>query len=175
MVLDFRGCDGYNVHTLTTENFNLACPFFMPVQKLDGGWLHPSRLPLGGGWDGHCSAPGHEGTQPSQEELHECCNLGYASKCSRLPIERDCDAVRFSVARDQGSRLLLWFVCETGHRPTSHGMREYDVERREWISSSAGPAQSNPRILKMLECYVQSYLQRRVQAAAVDTTTSPNL
>ena len=54
-------------------------------------------------------------------------------------------------------------------------MREYDVERREWISSSAGPAQSNPRILKMLECYVQSYLQRRVQAAAVDTTTSPNL
>ena len=152
----------------------MACPFFMPVQKLDGGWLHPSRLPLGGGWDGHCSAPGHEGTQPSDEELHECCNLGYAAKCSRLPMERDCDAVRFSVARDQGSRLLLWFVCETAHRPTSHGMREYDVERREWISSSAQP-HSNPRILKMLECYVQSYLQRRVQPGAVDPITSAKL
>ena len=52
----------------------LACPFFMPVQKLDGAWLHPSRLPLGAGWDGHCSAPGHEGTRPSDQELHEFCN-----------------------------------------------------------------------------------------------------
>jgi len=100
----------------------------MPAQKLDGAWLHPARLPLGGGWGGHCSAPGHEGAQPSDEELHEFCNLGYAAKCSRLPSERDCDAVRFSVARDQGSRLLVWFVCETGHRPAKHGTAEYDVE-----------------------------------------------
>ena len=66
----------------------LACPFFMPVQKLDGAWLHPSRLPLGAGWDGHCSAPGHEGARPSDQELQEFCNLGYAAKCSRLPAER---------------------------------------------------------------------------------------
>ena len=77
--------------------------------------------------------PGHEGAQPSDQELHEFCNLGYAAKCSRLPAERDFDAVRFSVARDQGSRLLLWFVCETGHRPANHGTLEYDVERSQWI------------------------------------------
>jgi hypothetical protein len=147
----------------------LACPFFMPVQRLDGAFLHPSRLPLGAGWDGHCSAPGHEGTRPSDQELHEFCNLGYAAKCSRLPAERDCDAVRFSVARDQGSRLQLWFVCETGHRPATHGTLEYDAERDQWISSH-----SDARIQKMLECYVQAYLQRRIQSATADSPVSEN-
>jgi hypothetical protein len=147
----------------------LACPFFMPVEKLDGAWLHPSRLPLGSGWDGRCSAPGHEGAQPSREELHEFCNLGYAAKCPRLPRERDYDAVRLSVARDHGSRLLLWFVCETGHRPAYHGTVEYDVDRGEWAST-----QSDPRIQKMLECYLQAYLQRRIQSLASDSISSEN-
>ena len=102
--------------------------------------------------------------------LHEFCNLGYAAKCSRLPVERECDAVRFSVARDQGSRLQLWFVCETGHRPAKHGTLEYDVERSQWISSH-----SDPRIQKMVECYVQSYLQRRIQPSATDSVVSENL
>jgi hypothetical protein len=145
----------------------LACPFFMPTQKLGGAWLHPSRLPLGNGWDGRCSAPGHEGAQPSDQELHEFCNLGYATKCSRLPVERECDAVRFSVARDQGSRLLLWFVCETSHRPATHGTLEYEVDRSQWISSH-----SDPRIQKMLECYVEAYLQRRIHSVVSDSIVS---
>ena len=145
----------------------MACPFFMPLQQLDGGWLHPSRLPLGNGWDGHCSAPGHVGAQPSDQDLHEFCNMGYAAKCSRLPAERDFDAVRFSVARDQGSRLQVWFVCETGHRPARHGNLEYDVDRQQWISSHA-----DLRIQKMVECYVQSYLKRKIQPV---TTISENL
>jgi hypothetical protein len=110
------------------------------------------------GWHGHCCAPGHEGVQPSDQDLHEFCNMGYASKCSRLPADRDFDAVRFSVAHDQGSRLQVWFVCETGHRPMKHGNLEYDVERQQWISSH-----SDPRIQRMVECYVQSYLKRRSQ------------
>lgn len=141
----------------------------MPEQKLNGAWLHPSRLPLGAGWDGHCSAPGHEGARPSEHDLHEFCNLGYATKCPRLPSPRDCDAVRFSVARDQGSRLLLWFVCETGHRPATHGTVEYDVDRDQWSSSH-----SDPRIHKMLQCYVQAYLQRRIQSATTDSLASEN-
>jgi len=168
--LAMRLSDGYNVHHPTTETSSLACPFFMPVQKLNGAWLHPSRLPLGGGWAGHCSAPGHEGARPSDEELHEFCNLGYAAKCSRLPSERDCDAVRFSVARDHGSRLVVWFVCETSHRPAKHGTVEYDTDQGSWISSH-----SDPRIQKMLECYVQSYLVRRIQPATPDFTPSANL
>jgi len=148
----------------------LACPFFMPMQRLDGGaWLHPSRLPLGAGWHGRCSAPGHEGAQPSEHELQEFCNLGYAAKCSRLPIEREFDAVRVSVARDQGSRLQVWFVCETGHRPAKHGTLDYDVERNQWTSSH-----SDPRIQKMVECYVETYLQRRIHAAAPDSVVSEN-
>lgn len=142
----------------------MACPFFMPLEKLGGAWLHPSRLPLGSGWNGCCSAPGHEGARPSEHELHEFCNLGYAATCSRLPVERDCDAVRFSVMRDQGSRLLLCFVCETGHRPTAHGTLEYDVERGQWMSSH-----SDLRIQKMLECYVQSYLQRKFHLVTADS------
>lgn len=141
----------------------------MPIQKLDGGWLHPSRLPLGGGWHGHCSAPGHEGAQPSDHELHEFCNLGYATKCSRLPVDREFDAVRVSVARDQGSRLSVWFVCESGHRPGRHGTLEYDVDRNQWTS-----AHTDSRIQRMLECYVQVYLQRRIQSAATTSLVSEN-
>jgi hypothetical protein len=160
-----------NIPAQPREPQSLACPFFIPVQKLDGAWLHPTRLPLGGGWDGRCSAPGHEGTQPSDVELHEFCNLGYAVKCSRLPRQRDCDAVRFAVARDQGSRLWLRYVCETGHRPAGHGTVEYDVEHGTWNRSHSEPS-FHPNIQKMLECYVQAYLQRRIQPA---TTPSANL
>ena len=151
------------------RNLTLACPFFMPAQKLDGAWLHPSRLPLGGGWDGRCSAPGHEGAQPSNQELHEYCNLGYAIKCSRLPAHRDYDAVRFSVCRDQGSRLQLWFICELAHRPATHGTLEYDVLQSAWISSH-----SDERIQKMAACYVETYLQRKIQPAP-EPVSSTNL
>ena len=76
--------------------------------------------------------------------------MGYAAKCSRLPVDREFDAVRFSVARDQGSRLILCFVCETGHRPARHGTLEHDIRGKQWMSPH-----SEPRIQKMAECYVQ--------------------
>jgi hypothetical protein len=134
----------------------------MPVRKLeDGAWLHPSRLPLGSGWHGFCSAPGHEGVQPSHQELQEFCNLGYAARCPRLPRERACDAVRFGVASDRGSQLRLWFVCEIGHRPAEHGRLEYDLSCGQWIG-----CHRDPRIQKMAECYLESYLLRRIQPMA---------
>jgi hypothetical protein len=148
----------------------MACPFFVPTSKLeDGGWLHPSRLPLGGGWTGHCSAPGHEGAQPTHEELRELCNLGYAARCPRLPEERAYDAVRFSIASDRGTRLMMWFICESGHCPAGHGMLEYDVSLGEWISSHP-----DPRIQKMADCYLQSYLLRRIRPASAGFPTSTN-
>lgn len=141
----------------------MACPFFMPTSKLeDGGWLHPSRLPLGGGWTGHCCAPGHEGVEPTNQELRELCNLGYAAGCPRLPKERAFDAVRFSIARDRGAQLLLCFVCESAHLPASHGTLEYDLSLARWVLSH-----SELRIQKMAECYLQAYLLRRLQPAAV--------
>ena len=149
----------------------MACPFFMPTSKLeDGGWLHPARLPLGAGWTGHCSAPGHEGTEPSTDELRDLCNLGYAAGCPRLPAERSFDAVRFSIARDLSAQLSLWFVCESGHRPAGYGTLQYDLLLGRWTSSHA-----DPRIQKMAECYLQSYLLRRIQPApaGMNSSTTP--
>ena len=148
----------------------MACPFFVPTRKLDdAGWLHPARLPLGGGWQGHCSAPGHEGAEPAEHDLRQCCNLGYASSCSWLPLERSCDAVRFSVAHDRGARLLLWFVCESGHRPAEHGMLEFDVPLACWITPHP-----DTRIQRMAECYLESYLLRRIHPAPADPPSRAN-
>jgi hypothetical protein len=134
----------------------------MPVRKMeDGGWLHPSRLPLGGGWSGHCCAPNHHGVQPSDQELREFCNLGYAANCSRLPPQRTCDAVRFAIARDSQAQLSLWFVCEAAHLPASHGTLEYEISSGRWTRSHADPG-----IQKMAECYLESYLGRRMPRAA---------
>jgi hypothetical protein len=145
--------------------FHLACPFFMPTAKLDdGGWLHPSRLPLGGGWSGRCSAPGHEDAELQVEQLREFCNLGYASGCAHLPQERTSDAVRFSVTRDAGTQLLLQYVCELNHQPAGHGTLEYDCSSG-WLTPHP-----DPRIQRMAECYLESYLLRRGRAISANAT-----
>src|ERR1041385_3352191 len=118
----------------------MACPYFMPLEKLENGaWPHPSRLPLGGGWRGHCTASGHEGEFPSQDTLESFCNLGYAEPCPWAPRERAWDAVRFAVVsplqakRNEASngtvasKLLLRFVCERNHLPVEHGALEFDL------------------------------------------------
>ena len=173
-----RYCDRYwrrasfliTIAIIRELEVSLACPFFLPTSQLDdGGWLHPSRLPLGGGWAGRCAAPGHEGAEPTNEQLRELCNLGYAASCPRLPKQRSCDAVRFSIARDRGAQLDFWYVCESGHRPASHGTLEYDLALGKWTTSH-----SDPRIQKMAECYLQSYLPRRIQPAPAGLVSSPN-
>lgn len=150
----------------------MACPFFLPIEKLENGiWLHAGRLPLGCGWSGHCTAPGHEGESPSQEELREFCNLGYAEGCGRLPRERVWDSVRFAartVSEGNGirGRIQIRYVCEREHRPAEHGTLEFD----------AGEAQCehphhDGRVQRMAECFLESYLEKRkvhqvTQAAA---------
>lgn len=149
----------------------MACPYFMPAEKWEGGgtWIHPSRLPLGAGWRGRCCAPGHEGVEPCDHELRDHCNLGYAVSCSRIPKERLCDAVRFSVARDTGQKIELRFAFELAHCPAGDGMLAYDGSRAQWTSSHA-----DPRVQKMAECYLQSYLLRRIQPAVMKSRKSAN-
>lgn len=120
----------------------MACPFFLPIEKLTGGtWLHAERLPLGCGWSGHCTAPGHEGTVPTQEELTEFCNLGYAESCRRFPVERVWDSVRFGARtlpdgkKGAGSSIRVRYVCERGHRPVDHGELEFHAEEARWKSA----------------------------------------
>lgn len=148
----------------------MACPFFMPIEKLENGaWPHPARLPLGSGWSGHCTAPGHEGEAPEQETLEQGCNMGYAGSCSRLPHERSWDAVRFAVAAQHGveitdspgSRILQFvYVCERAHRPVERGRLSYEA--------GGGWLQRHPdgRVQKMAECFLESCLGKRTVPAS---------
>ena len=150
----------------------MACPYFMPVSKLENGnWLHPARLPLGGGWNGHCTAPGHEQAVPSQDVQEACCNLGYAGNCSWAPVERRSAAVRFAVSSpirngrkssvgssdNEPARLIhLTYVYEQANRPAGHGELQFDPTTGTWPRRH-----EDARIQKMAECFLESYLRKR--------------
>ena len=151
----------------------MACPYFMPVSKLESGnWPHPARLPLGCGWTGHCTAPGHEQAVPSTDVLEGFCNLGYAAGCSWAPVERRWDAVRFAVAtpvkgpKDRNTdseehapaRILrVIYVYEQANRPAGQGELEFDLSTTTWIRGH-----EDARIQKMAECFVESYRSKRI-------------
>jgi hypothetical protein len=143
----------------------------MPVERIGAGnWPHPARLPLGCGWSGHCTAPGHEGEVPPQDVLEAFCNLGYASSCAWAPAERAWDAVRFSIAaplhgeRDQAASnggvrsqvLRLIYVCERAHRPVVHGELRFQLQSGEWLERH-----EDARVQKMAECFLESYLKKK--------------
>ena len=88
--------------------------------------------------------------------MKDGCNLGYARNCARLPRERSCDAVRFSLARDRDNKLSVQFVCEMAHTPAAHGMLEFDAAAGRWSSLHA-----DGRIQKMAECFLEAYLRRK--------------
>jgi hypothetical protein len=146
----------------------VACPFFMPTEKFENGaWPHPARLPLGQGWTGQCGAPGHEGELPSQHELQEFCNLGYAETCSRLPQERLWDSVRFDArplckeadgkAQSGTSlRIQIRYICERAHRPVEHGLLEFDSMQARWNSPHP-----EPRLQRLADCFLAAYLEKK--------------
>jgi hypothetical protein len=157
----------------------MACPFFMPVAKLeDGAWPHAGRLPLGCGWSGHCTAPGHEGEEPSREVVEQFCNLGYAESCGRLPRERAWDAVRFAVSVERqvasGSRhpesgigeiipnriIQVEYVRELQHRPKDHGKLEFDGRTMRCLRRHA-----DDRVQQMAECFLETYMAKRKSQA----------
>jgi hypothetical protein len=156
----------YNGRISLQENFGLACPFFLPTKKYEGGgWPHPSRLPLGGGWHGICTAAGAGRIVPSDDQLQQWCNLGYAQDCPHLPLERTCDAVRFAVVSESQERITLCYACESGHRPGEQGRLEYVVAGGLWTR-----VHGDARIQKMAECYLQGYLEKT--RAALTPTSS---
>ncbi len=147
----------------------VACPFFMPGERFEAIPLpHRARLPLGDGWKGLCTAPGHENSVPDDRELTDFCNLGYAKCCPHLPQDRAADAIRFSVARDREGSVLLFYICEADHRPGEHGTVEYDCASRGWRSQHR-----DARIQRMAECYLEVYLQRRHRPILESTPLSP--
>lgn len=145
------------------EETSLACPYFMPLEKLENGsWPHPARLPLGCGWTGHCTAPQHENETPPQGILEAFCNLGYATGCTWAPQERRWDAVRFAVSARRGntngepSQLIrICYVCERDHLPVERGELEFDAQQFIWIKPHA-----DPRLQKMAECFLKSRMDK---------------
>jgi hypothetical protein len=128
----------------------------MPEQRFDSDWPFPQRLPLGAGWAGTCTAPGHDGTRPSESELTSGCNLGYAKTCSRLPADRHADAVRFALGEDRDGIVRVLFLCERASLPAGHGELLYDKRRATWLQTHA-----DPRVQRMAECYLRAQTERR--------------
>jgi hypothetical protein len=138
----------------------MACPYFLPTEKFENGsWPHPVRLPLGDGWKGLCTAPGHEGDQPSDEELQSFCNLGYARKCPRYPQAPFAESIRFAV-NDREGALAVTYVTELDHGPGECGSVKYDATAGAWIT-----IHPDRRVQKMAGCYLESYLSRRQKNA----------
>jgi hypothetical protein len=138
----------------------VACPYFMPEQRLEADWPFPQRLPLGAGWSGTCTAPGHEGARPEHDELKSGCNLGYAHGCRRLPAERHADAVRFVMGEDRDGVVRVRYSCERAHLPVGHGELLYEKSSASWLLTH-----EDARVQRMAECYVKSQIKRRAVAA----------
>jgi hypothetical protein len=134
----------------------MPCPYFIPTERFDdGGFVHPARLPLGAGYRGQCGAPGHDGATPSDNELQQC-NLGYARNCSRLPQNREADAVRFSILRDRDGQISLCWIAERNYLPRDNGNLLYDSLLSRWVT-----LHPEARVQALAECFLQSYLTRR--------------
>jgi hypothetical protein len=138
-----------------TIPFVVTCPYFFPTERIAAGWAFPARLPLGAGFAGTCHANSEEVT-PTENELRDFCNLGYARACSRMPKDRCADGVRFAVARDEGSRVILHYVSECDHEPVEYGRLEYDCAEQKWPAPLR-----NACLQRQAECYMAVYLERR--------------
>jgi hypothetical protein len=144
----------------------LACPYFMPIERLENGnWPHPARLPLGGGWRGHCTAPGHEGEVPEQHVQEAFCNLGYADGCAWAPKDREWDAVRFAVLAATSDQdhdpesldrvIRVRYVCERNHRPAADGVLQFNCIAEAWVAPHP-----DPRLQKMAECFLHLWRKK---------------
>ncbi len=137
----------------------MSCFYFIPGKRQQAVcWVHPQRLPLGYAFAGCCSAPGHEGKQPTDEELKQC-NLGYAH-CPRLPAERPADAVRFGIGQSSDEELEIAYVCELNHLPGTYGKLVYSRADAAWIEPHR-----DARIQRKAECFAEPYLVRSPRQA----------
>jgi hypothetical protein len=108
-------------------------------------------------------APGHEGSIPDSAQLHDGCNLGYATGCTRLPAQREWDAVRFGVSREHPSRVCLFYVCEKDYLPGDCGVLEYSLTANQWTKSHP-----DPRVQRLAECFLDSWRSKAPPSLRAD-------
>lgn len=143
----------------------MACPYFIPTERIELGWQHPERLPLGAGWSGVCGAPGQMLARPNDEEMREGCNLGHA-RCHRLPSERAADSVRFVAKEGDSRRILLSYVFERGCLPAGQGLLEYDMESECWLQACL-----DEKLQRQAECFLSVWRSYRDQARGASSSS----
>jgi hypothetical protein len=146
----------------------MACPHFHGVKPHSRTGGSPSAmLPLGDAWEGVCRAVPGETWVPDETTLLGPCNMGYArGACARFPAGEGPDAARFTLVRDEGARLRLYYVLERDHHPWAHGPLEYSVIDGAFLNSDAGGIAS-----RLAHHYVESYLRRKAEASGHGTAS----
>lgn len=137
----------------------MSCPYFYPIEPRAGDSdSHAAMLPLGNFWAGVCRALPGEICEPEAEVARSLCHLGYArGQCRRFPADdAGADAVRFTIRRDDGRALHLYYVLERDHHPLAHGPLEYSLA----VAAFAAPP-ADPVVCRQAEAYVASYLRRK--------------
>ena len=147
----------------------MACPYFAPTEsiadRVEGCRFRP---PLGALYRGYCLAGGVPETPPDADTLDRGCNFGYArSLCKIFPQHAKPDAVRFSVACDDGRRVDILFSIESSHRPVRHGRLEFDREEQSWNGIA-----SDTILYDQAQAYLKSYLRWKSRKAALETPPS---
>ena len=140
----------------------MACPYFYPVERHAGDLSAPSTiLPLGDAWSGICRAAAGQPRQPEEAQLRPLCYFGYArGRCNRFPADDSGpDAVRFTIASDDGASLGLYYVMERDHHPFAHGPLQYARGENRFLPEPPGEI-----FARQAEAYVESYLRRKNEA-----------
>lgn len=120
----------------------MSCPYFYPTESRGGSAL----LPLGDRWAGLCHT---DPVSPAEPQDALCCNLGYArGQCTRFPDDAGPDAVRFTIARDDGAAVQVYYVVERDHHPFAHGP----------LDAASGGA---PLLQRQAAAYLESYRRRK--------------
>lgn len=133
----------------------MPCPYFYPVGHL--AWANAPRLPLGDAYSGFCHADPNAQADPGATTIRDLCNLGYArGRCSRFSAADGPDAIRFSVVRDRGEFITIYWVRERDHQPFDHGPLEYSVPAGTFTSPPAAGL-----IEQQARAYLGSYLRRK--------------
>jgi hypothetical protein len=126
-------------------------------------------LPLGGAWSGVCRAIPGDSWRPEAADLERRCNLGYArGVCQRFPDDSGPDAIRFTISRDDGAILRLYYVAERDHHPFAHGPLEYSRASDALMPSCACAETLDAQA----RAYAASYLRRKSEAAGPSTASS---
>jgi hypothetical protein len=166
LVLFEKGSDAFFAAKNASDPFlryhtsEMSCPYFYPVEPR----ASTAILPLGDRWAGVCRAVPDLPWQPDEAMLQRLCNLGYArGTCARFPSGDGPDAMRFTVSRDQGASLRIYYVLERDHHPFAHGPLDYSVASGAFVNPPAGETMS-----RQAQAYVESYLRRKVRRNRVE-------